>query len=129
DTTGISKACKGQLESYKEYKWKLIEPSKIHPLDVETQEWKIHPRFPKYKVSHDGRIYYIAKKRFIKPHINIDDYLTVSVKNVDGKRVQPRVHVLVAELYVVNPKPGEYTIVNHKDGNKQNPNADNLEWC
>ena len=37
------------------------------------------------------------------------------------------VHKLVAKTFVDNPF--DYVIVNHKDENKQNNCADNLEWC
>lgn len=38
-------------------------------------------------------------------------------------------HQLVAELFVDNPKPDKYNIINHIDGNKSNNCFYNLEWC
>lgn len=37
------------------------------------------------------------------------------------------IHRLVAEAFIPNPEG--YTEVNHKDENKHNPRASNLEWC
>ena len=37
------------------------------------------------------------------------------------------VHRLVARFYI--PNPNDLPCVNHIDGNKQNNNVDNLEWC
>lgn len=37
-------------------------------------------------------------------------------------------HVLVAKAFVHNDNPSERTIINHKDEDKTNPCADNLEW-
>ena len=53
-------------------------------------------------------------------------YLTVRLFN-NGKIKNLTVHRIVASLFVINPdnKP----IVNHKDGNKKNNYANNLEWC
>jgi len=44
---------------------------------------------------------------------------------VSGKLI--RLHRIIAQTFVANPK--NYTEVNHKDGNKKNNHADNLEWC
>jgi hypothetical protein len=47
----------------------------------------------------------------------------------EKKKVNFSLHRLVALLFVNNPNPEKFNIVNHKDGNKLNCNADNLEWC
>lgn len=55
-------------------------------------------------------------------------YLTVGL--MDGNKAKPvRVHVLVATAFVKNDDPINKTQVNHKDENKENNCAWNLEWC
>ena len=74
-----------------------------------------------YKITEDGRIINLKWGREVKPQQNDKGYLRVQM--VGRMRF---VHRLVAEKYVPNPdgKPQ----VNHKDGNKLNNHADNLEW-
>lgn len=45
----------------------------------------------------------------------------------DGTTKTFLVHRLVAEAWVKNPN--NYDCINHKDENKNNNRADNLEWC
>ena len=49
-------------------------------------------------------------------------------KNENGKKKRKRIycHRLVAELFI--PNPNGLSQVNHKDGNKENSNVENLEW-
>ena len=74
-----------------------------------------------YEITREGKV--INKKwgRDVKPQPNGKGYLRVSI---GGKLMF--VHRLVAEKYV--PNPDNKPQVNHKDGNKLNNNADNLEW-
>lgn len=87
-----------------------------------------------YQISNLGRVrskdmmvknkktYYLKKGRILKPIVKAHGYLWVSLK---GKLIS--VHRLVAENFIDNPY-GYYEI-NHKDENKQNNYAKNLEWC
>lgn len=74
-----------------------------------------------YTVTKDGDIINNHNGRKVKPQPNGKGYLRFSL---GGKLVF--VHRLVAELYVPNPENKPQ--VNHKDGNKRNNSADNLEW-
>lgn len=57
-----------------------------------------------------------------KPWINNKGYMHIKVY---GKAL--KVHRLVAEQYIPNPK--NLPCVNHKDEDKTNNHVDNLEWC
>ncbi len=75
-----------------------------------------------YMVSDIGRIWSNKRNQYKKPII-VDGYYSIlfGVKSF-------RVHRLVAQAFCHNTNPEKYTIVNHKDGNKINNNAKNLEW-
>ncbi len=86
--------------------------------------WKEIPQdfvnFNGYMVSSYGRVKN-NKGRITNGYSKEDDYL---VANINKKGYF--IHRLVA--YVFIPNPENKPIVNHIDGNKQNPSLDNLEW-
>ena len=91
-----------------------------------------------YQISNMGRVkslertvwkgkgYRIVPERILKAGANGDGYLQVNLSK-DDKVKQPLVHRLVAIAFCENPKG--YTEVNHKDEDKTNNRAENLEWC
>ena len=81
----------------------------------------------RYLISETGFIKNLANNSELKPIVNPNGYLKVGLANGDGTHQQELVHILVAKHFI--PNPYGYTKVNHKDGNKQNPHKDNLEWC
>lgn len=81
------------------------------------------PKHENYLCSNKGTI---MSKRFMKPikgSLNSAGYLRVRVGK--GKRVF--IHRIVALLFV--PKVEGKLFVNHKDGDRLNNKAENLEWC
>jgi hypothetical protein len=94
-----------------------------------------------YQVSNLGRVkslsrksknagsyngYVTIKERIMKQTINRLGYHVITLFK-DGNRNFKIVHRLVAESFIENPK--NYKEVNHKDLDKSNNNALNLEWC
>ena len=87
--------------------------------------------YENYQVSNFGRIMSLnygrtGKSKLLIPVENKYGYMVVLFYK-NGKRKMYRVHRLVAEIFLSNPN--NLPQVNHKDENKKNNNADNLEWC
>lgn len=53
-------------------------------------------------------------------------FITSRVGGRGGKSIYFKVHRAVAQAFIANPD--QLPQVNHKDGNKQNNNVENLEW-
>ena len=91
------------------------------------EEWKIiQAAFGLYEVSNRGRIRNTQTGHILKPSKS-GRYDHIDLTITRGKRKHFSVHRLVAEAFVDNPHGFNY--VNHKDEDKKNNNADNLEWC
>ena len=76
-----------------------------------------------YTVCDNGIVF--GKQGLISQRPNSDGYATFTAGK-KGNRARIRTHRIVAELFV--PNPHGYPEVDHKDANRMNPSADNLEW-
>lgn len=118
-TQGRRKLCGG-------YKWVYCdEKNKVY----EDEDWKeiilesIENNRDKYFISNYGRIKN-NRNKIINGYTDEKGYKRCSLGG-DGKHY--RIHILVAKHFIVNPN--NKTMVNHKDGNKENNHVDNLEWA
>jgi len=79
----------------------------------------------RYLIYVDGRVKSLISNRFLTLQKIRSGYLRVTLYNGNGYK-RFLVHRLVAESFL--PKQDGQTVVNHKDGNKENNKTSNLEW-
>jgi len=102
---------------------------------MNVEEWRDVDGFEgRYQVSSLGRVRSFARESYTTPKLlrimhDKDGYCLVNLcdakHGIKGKL--SRVHRLVAKAFIDNPNG--LPEVNHKDENKDNNCADNLEWC
>lgn len=107
-------------------------------IELIDEQWNSVPDYELYyEVSNKGRIRSLPRKaktangertvhgRVMKESVNTSGYSTIRLFK-DGRGETVMIHRLVALVFISNPdnKPQ----VNHKDFNRRNNNADNLEW-
>lgn len=85
----------------------------------------------KYCINSKLEIKLGNKVSSLEDNIIVDDrnHYPRKIFVIDKANVYLMVHRLVAEIFVPNPNPEEYKIVNHKDQNKENFSKTNLSWC
>lgn len=71
----------------------------------------------------NGHVFFVKKGRVLKQKLSTSGYMRVCI----GRNNDEYVHRLVAAAF--HPNPDNLPQVNHKDENKLNNNANNLEWC
>ena len=80
-----------------------------------------------YTTGHTRANVVIEREKILKPTSNgVGGYLIIGLKK-DGKRKNHYIHRLVANAFIDNPE--NKSVINHKDYNRENNNASNLEWC
>ena len=90
-------------------------------------QWVISSDFPEYIIFSSGEVFSLLTYKFLKAVPDTQGYLRLRLKNRVGCFKDVLLHRLVAMLFVSNPN--NLPEVNHKDENRQNPCANNLEWC
>lgn len=104
----------------------------------EFEIWREHPEIVGIEVSTLGRVITLdrvvssengtrfLKGRILKQNDNGAGYLVVSISTA-GKVATKTVHRLVARTFLSNPNG--FPMVNHKNCDRADNRASNLEWC
>lgn len=105
------------------------------------EEWREIEGYSRYLVSNYGRIWSktrvvstankntktIRKGMFRKSRINMYGYETCNLQGDNGKNKHLKVHRIVAQAFIPNPK--KLKTVNHLNFDKKDNSVDNLEWA
>jgi hypothetical protein len=88
------------------------------------EEWAEFPGAPGYMVSTEGR-FKNSKGKCILGSANHNGYIHIG-PSIGGKQVVQLAHRVVARAF--HEKPDGLDLVNHKNRNKHDNRAANLEW-
>lgn len=85
--------------------------------------------FSDYEINKHGQIRNINRRKLLFNTYVYNDYkkLNLNAKNLTKPTVSLFLHELVATVFVPNSE--NLSFVRHKDGDKNNNNVSNLEWC
>lgn len=93
----------------------------------QQEQWKAIPGTEgRYEVSSTGKVRTLRRRpQQLTLTRHASGYMYAMIE-INGKRYKRRVHRLVAEAFL--PNCNNMAEVNHKDGNKENNDVNNLEW-
>jgi len=100
----------------------------IHIIEFEGRYLHQMKGASRYYISKCGAIYSTFVKRLLKVPPQTDGYLQTQFTVDGGTRKRLQVHRLVALQFVHNPDPARKLYVNHKNADKNDCRACNLEW-
>ena len=93
---------------------------------AQDAEYKILDEFPDYVIYKNGEIFSLLSRRYITPVTKKTGYQDVLLTSRDGNHHTKLIHRLVAECFCTKREGANE--VNHKNGDKTDNRAANLEW-
>ncbi|WMM35544.1 HNH homing endonuclease [Vibrio phage PJN101] len=80
----------------------------------------------RYSITKCGKAWSHLRNKWLTTRPNTKGYLTVDLRDTQGKQHTKKVHRLVAISFI--PNPDNLDTVDHVDEDKLNNHADNLQW-
>ncbi len=122
----VSKACLKVNQTCGGFIFDFKDDTHMHNI-VNISNGKKIEGYNNYIVFKDGTIYNTMRKAYLKPIINKSGYAYITLcKNKSKQNMY--VQRIVALAYCENTNPEIKTQVNHKNKNRSDNRADNLEW-
>lgn len=84
--------------------------------------------YGRYIIFEDGNIANIRTGKMLSPITDKEGYKKVTIYISKDRSETAYIHRLIAEAFVAKPDSEKKLVVYHKDGNKANNAASNLEW-
>jgi hypothetical protein len=94
---------------------------------LKLEEFRTIENFNLYEISQYGRVRKLESHMEIKHGYTKDGYHTIKIRKENGDRHIKRIHKLVIETFF--GKTDNYQAIDHLDGNIDNNNISNLEYC
>ena len=120
DRSSLIKVCKGKQKTSLSFIWRYENDCEI---ENKENDMKDVINYPNYKIAKSGKVYSLLTNKFLKPILNKNNHLYVSLCNENGKK-NFYIHNLVAE-YFLGLKDNSQVI--HINRNKSDNRVENLK--
>jgi hypothetical protein len=97
-------------------------------MSVPEPIWRTVPSHPSYEVSNSGFVRRTETNTILKRRLDNSGYIIVTL-NAEEDRINKRVHLMVAEAFLERPTDASKCTVNHKNNDRTDCSAANLEWA
>jgi hypothetical protein len=135
NTGRIVEACKGRRDEIGGFEWRYTDVNENEQeVDLDNGEFKQLKTFPNYWINNKGQLYSEPFKKFMKagPHKTGCLQIQLTKPNPKEKGQIKRtvlLHNIVAAYFMKKSNNTALNCIRHKDGNRQNNDVNNLEWC